>query len=116
MQSDNTTVVAYVNNFGGSKSVDCNDLAKEIWLWCIGTHIWLSTVHIPGVSNVVADRKSRSFDDQIEWKLDERVFDDISSRFVSPEIDLFATRLHAQLHCLYLGIQIQMRKKWMHFP
>ena len=39
VQSDNTTAVAYVSNFGGSKPVDCNDKAKEIWLWCIRRHI-----------------------------------------------------------------------------
>ena len=31
IQSDSTTTVAYVNAMGGIKSIDCNDMAKQIW-------------------------------------------------------------------------------------
>ena len=27
--------VAYINNMGGSHSKPCNNLATQIWLWCI---------------------------------------------------------------------------------
>ena len=32
--TDNTTAVAYIHNMGGSHSIACNDMAREIWLWC----------------------------------------------------------------------------------
>ena len=82
---------------GGVKSVACNELAKEIWAFCIERNIWLSAVHLPGVQNVVADRLSREFNEQVEWQLDKQVFARICNKFGMPEIDLFASRLNAQL-------------------
>ncbi len=48
VQSDNTTAVAYINSMGGIKSESCNDMASQIWEWCITKQIWLSACHIPG--------------------------------------------------------------------
>ena len=95
--SDNTTAVSYINNMGGYKSVDCNEMAKTIWSWCIENNIWISCTHIPGRSNVQADKKSRNFNDQLEWKLNEYVFRNIVSHWGKPNIDLFASRLNFQV-------------------
>ena len=40
---------------------------------------------------------SRKFNDNIEWTLDKNVFDNIVRLYGLPEIDLFASRLNAQL-------------------
>jgi len=64
IKSDNTTTVAYINHMGGSQSEFCNDIAREIWEWCISRSIWLSATHIPGTSNTEADLESRHFTDQ----------------------------------------------------
>lgn len=93
---DNTTAVAYINHMGGSKSKDCNEQAKQIWDWCIERSIWLSAVHLPGVQNTIADRKSRHFEEGTEWMLDTDVFKILQLQF-DPAIDLFASRLNAQL-------------------
>ena len=93
---DNTTAVAYISHMGGSKSHDCNGLAKELWLWCIARSIWVSVAHLPGVQNVTADRKSRHFQDETEWMLNEDIFHTLCDEY-NPEIDLFASRLNAQL-------------------
>jgi hypothetical protein len=47
------------------------------------------------VQNVTADRKSRVFEDETEWILNNKIF----SEFVEfdPEVDLFASRLNTQL-------------------
>ena len=97
VQVDNTTAVAYINDMGGSKSKDCNLLAKHLWGWCISRDMQVTAIHIPGASNKVADYKSRHFKVETEWKLDRKVFDGLCSRFGVPEIDLFASRLNAQL-------------------
>ena len=55
LQLDNTTAVAYVNNMGGSKSLELDQLAHELWGWSISREIWVSAVHIPGISNIDAD-------------------------------------------------------------
>ena len=93
---DNTTAVAYINHMGGSKSHACNELAKLIWDWCIHKNIWVSVVHLPGVQNTIADRQSRHFEEETEWMLNRDVFQHLQSRF-NLTIDLFASRLNAQL-------------------
>ena len=72
--SDNTTTVAYINNMGGSHSLHCNALKRDMWLWCIDKGIWPSAAHLPGSQNIQADRASRIFHDQTEWKLDQDIF------------------------------------------
>ena len=95
--SDNTTVVSYINEIGGCKSPQCYGLAKEIWEWTMARNIWLSAAHIPGCNNVSADALSRKFSMELEWMFSKQVFQKILSRFNNLEIDLFASRLNAQL-------------------
>jgi hypothetical protein len=45
---DNSTAVAYINNMGGCKSADYNEIAKSIWVWCIDNDVWISCTHLPG--------------------------------------------------------------------
>ena len=71
--TDNTTAAAYIRNMGGTRSIECNEMAREIWLWCKEKQIWLSVSHIPGVDNVLADAAFRVFDDTTEWKLQEAI-------------------------------------------
>ena len=63
---DNTTAVTYINNMGGSHSAICNSLATEICFWCIDKNLWISAAHLPGTSNVAADKASLVFCDQTE--------------------------------------------------
>jgi hypothetical protein len=97
LQMDNTTAIAYINNMGGMKSTELDTLARQVWQFCIQRNIWVFATHIPGSQNVVADRLSRKFDDNIEWKLDVTVFRELCTRWGKPDIDLFATRLNTQL-------------------
>ena len=39
LRIDNTCTIAYINNMGGIKSVECNSLAYDIWYWCINRDI-----------------------------------------------------------------------------
>ena len=94
IQSDNTTTVSYINAMGGMKSNDCNVMALQIWQWANSRNIWLSSCHLPGVDNVVADHESRNFDGSTEWSLNTKVFEDISNKWGPFQIDLFASRLN----------------------
>jgi len=94
LQLDNTTAVAYINNMGGSKSTELDNLAKELWEWAITRELWVSAVHIPGISNVDADEQSRHFHDKHEWCLNTVIFRDITAEYSDLNIDLFATRLN----------------------
>jgi hypothetical protein len=47
--SDNATAVAYINNFGGTKSVICNAIARDIWILAYDNDVWCTAVHLPGL-------------------------------------------------------------------
>ena len=94
--SDNTTTVAYLNNMGGTKE-KCNELARKIWYWYYKNNNWISSAHLPGKDNIIADKESRSIHDNTEWKLNPILFTCICQRWGTPTIDLFASRLNHQV-------------------
>ncbi len=47
---------------GGTKQL-CNELSHEIWLWCYKNNNWIMSAHLPGKTNIVADKESRSIHD-----------------------------------------------------
>ncbi|CAH3168659.1 unnamed protein product [Porites evermanni] len=95
--SDNNTAASYINYLEGCRSLECNSIAKDIWDWAIDKHIWLSAAHIPGSSNIDADQLSRNLNLDLEWKLSAPIFQRIVALFGKPDIDLFASRLNAQV-------------------
>ena len=95
---DNTTAVSCIMNMGTSHSKLCNHITFEIWEWCIRHSVWLSIAHIPGVANVLADKASRLNTYHTEWMLSRKIFaKSIAKLGVTPQIDLFASRLNYQL-------------------
>ena len=94
---DNTTAVAHVNAKGGTKSLTCNAVARQLWMCCLDRQIWLSAARVAGTINIEADHESRVFSDRIEWMLDTHVLRKITQALGVPDIDLFASRLNAQL-------------------
>jgi len=90
IQLDNVTAVSFISNMGGTRSLACNKVASEIWLWCIPKNIWLSATHIPGIQNETADRLSRKVIDRTEWQLNPSVFKQLIKPWGRPKIDLFA--------------------------
>lgn len=93
---DNTTAVAYVRQQGGSRSLKCNAIARDILQFCLTRNIWLSVSHIAGVDNVLADKESRVFNDQTEWMLDPEVYRDLTLCLGVPDADMFASRINHQ--------------------
>ena len=55
-----------LNNMGGTISDNCNNLAKDIWKFCMKEKVCISAEHIPGCQNYMADFMSRSFNDNTE--------------------------------------------------
>ena len=97
LELDNTTAIAYINHMGGSKSEELNQLAYDLWDWCRMHNIWVTAAHIPGVQNVIADRRSRRFKDEHEWQLNKPAFQQILHNYPDLKVDLFASRLNYQL-------------------
>ncbi|XP_022780164.1 uncharacterized protein LOC111321522 [Stylophora pistillata] len=81
---DNTTAIAYINKMGG-KMQKCNEITKQLWLWCMDRNIWLSAAHVPGKENTVADRESRiSTNSDLEWQLNPQIFIPLYHSGVNP--------------------------------
>ena len=99
--SDNTTTVCYINNMGGSKSRAFNTIAKKIWQFALERNNFLSSTHLPGKQNMLADT-SRVFNDRTEWMLHQDIFQKLSLLRGPFEIDLFASRLNKQV-CTYVS-------------
>jgi len=96
--SDNTTVVAYVNKQGGTRSASLNAQASGLIRWTAGRDIELRARHIPGNRNVLADRLSRpGAAISSEWMLHRDLFRQITRVRWIPTVDLFATRWNAQV-------------------
>jgi len=95
---DNTSAVSCINKMGSSKSGKLNSIGKELWMWCIDRHIWLSAAHIPGKQNIVADSESRHINVDTEWMLNKALLTDSLKILHSvPTIDLFASRINFQM-------------------
>ena len=94
IKSDNTTAISYINKKGGTHNMVLNDMAVDIWEYCIDMGVHITAAHIPGIHNVLADTASREFRDSAEWAIPQSNFDKITHRFGIPDIDLFASRLN----------------------
>jgi len=84
------TAVHYINNMGGQHSQSCNQIAKDIWHFCLGQNISLETAFISGVENVKADCLSR-LNSNTELSLNDRSFNMIQATVGNIDVDLFAS-------------------------
>jgi len=96
IMTDNTVTMMSINKQGSTASESCDNVARQIWLWALKRNIWLSAVYCPGKLNVEADLASRKFNDDTEWSLDQKIFQDICTHFGTPSVDVFASRLNAK--------------------
>ena len=94
LNMDSSTAVAYINHKGGTHSPELLQVALQLWNWCIQRNLFIIAYHVPGKTNVVADRESREFIDNSDWKMDPII---ISSFLRSCSTDLFVSRLTHQL-------------------
>jgi len=96
--TDNTTVVAYINKQGGTRSWELCALLWRLLVWCRQKNIVLTARHIPGCLNVIADQLSRKGQAlHTEWSLHPDIFRQICQQWGTPMIDLFATRFNNKL-------------------
>ncbi|KAK7105998.1 hypothetical protein V1264_017305 [Littorina saxatilis] len=98
VHSDNTTVVAYLNKQGGSRSLPLSHRACEMLVWCHKHGMVLSAKYLPGKLNVLADSLSRSFKVMhSEWTITHQALLRLWAQVEKPPIDLFATRFSRRL-------------------
>ena len=98
IRSDNSTVVALINNQGGTRAPSLSERAEEILLWAHSRGWSLSARHVAGSANILADLLSRP--DKIiqtEWTISHQALERIWSVWEKPMIDLFATKFSRRL-------------------
>ena len=96
--SDSQVEVQIINKMVTTKSSICNDVAKNIWLFCVKNKIWITAAHIPGAENVIADYESRKSYKDAEWMLNPEIFQNAMKHLqFKPDLDCFASRLNTQL-------------------
>lgn len=97
LRSDNTTVVACIDRCASTK-LSLLTIIEQIFEWANLKNITLSAEYIKGTENIDADRESRIKNIDTEWMLDRKIFSALCDKFFVPDLDLFASRINAQLH------------------
>ena len=93
--SDNITAIAYIRNKGGP-SPKLSKLAIAIWAEAEKLGLSITCRHLAGVSNITADRLSRS-PDKHNWMLHPNLFALLDELWGPHSIDRFATFQNAQI-------------------
>ena len=85
---DNWSTVAYINHMGGTHSsqLPIVNLAIQFWLWVLKEGIVLMAKHIAGKNNVSEDWMSHAHRDQIDWMLNQKVYQKINQLWGSGSI------------------------------
>lgn len=96
VRTDNITTRAYINHQGG-RSRFLTELYRPLQLWLERTNTVLVASHLAGKLNKRADALSRWKRDRSDWRLNPRVFRRVDRMWGRHTVDLFATRLNAQL-------------------
>ena len=96
IRTDNTTAMACIERCSSTKP-HLLTMTEHIFNWASTRRITLSAAYIPGVENVDADTASRCKNTDTEWMLSPTVFSRLCRLFGTPKMDLFASRLNAQL-------------------
>ena len=92
------TAVPDIGKMGTSHSRQRNALSRAIWDWCLQHNVFLTTAHIAGKENSVADAESGKSRKDLEWSLNQNVFErGICQLGVKLTIDLFASRLNYKI-------------------
>jgi len=111
---DNSTTVIYVNALGGTKSPSCNQIAYDIWDWCVKNNTWLTATHIAGVENTKADKELRLSSDRTEWTLKREIFVQITTHWGTQKLTYLQLDLTHSSPSLSLGNLTQPHVLWMH--
>ena len=93
---DNSVSCSYISKLGG-RTPELDNIAREIWIWCIERKIHLTAAHVPGLDNCEADEESRTRNIDTEWTLKSQIFSEIVQTFPEITVDLFASRLNNQI-------------------
>jgi hypothetical protein len=93
---DNTTTIAYVNKFGGTRSQALLHLSRRIWNFCLQTDTRLHLQYVASAFNP-ADAPSRRMEAQLEWRIATKYFVHLDRKWGPHTVDMFAHRTNHHL-------------------
>ena len=96
IRTDNMTTMAYINHQGGRNRL-LTEIVRPLWEWALRTKTTIFATFIAGKMNERADRLSRVQRDRSDWMLNRKIFQRINQKWGPFTMDMFATRLNAQL-------------------
>ncbi|XP_045106652.1 uncharacterized protein LOC123501712 [Portunus trituberculatus] len=94
---DNVTAVHCIQRQGTARSRQLLALSEDIFAEASLRQLSLSAKFVPGQENTWADALSRFRGSSVEWRLRPRVFDSLTLRYGTPQVDLFDSSDTAQL-------------------
>ena len=97
VHSDSAMAISYVSKLGGMDHLGWDQIARDIWKLAQDNNFWLLVSFVPGQENVEADTESCARNPFLEYTLPKDAFIAITHVCGFPQIDLFASRLNAQL-------------------
>ena len=92
VQVDNKVALAYLLNVGGTRNPQLLKISKSIWNYLLSHQITITAEYLPSRLNVRADWESRNATDSSDWKLNKKMFLNITKLLGAPSVDLFASR------------------------
>ena len=93
---DNTTTIAYVNKFGGTRSQALLHLSRRIWNFCLQTDTRLHLQYVASAFNP-EDAPSRRMEAQLEWRIATKYFVHLDRMWGPHTVDMFAHRTNHHL-------------------
>lgn len=96
LRIDNVTAISCINRMGSVQYSHFNKLSRQLWEWCEKRKITVFASYINTKENNEADALSRKKFQDTEWELNSYAFNEITSKFGLPDIDLFASRCNAK--------------------
>jgi hypothetical protein len=92
LYTDNVTTLKYARKFGGTSSIYLQELALQIQELINKFNLKIHFQHIPGMTNIQANRLSRRTTPLYEWKLPTKWFQRIQRKWGQRAVDAFAAR------------------------
>ena len=113
IHSGNTTAVSYISKMGGMMDFLKDKIARLVWQTAYDNNFWITISYIPGIQNL-ADFPSHALNPHLEWTLPKDCSVANTKCFGFPTVNLFASKLNAQLPNYVSGSPDLMHNKLMH--
>ena len=97
IKMDNIVALSYQVKMRGTRNQLLVQISKEIWEYLLDKGITITAEHFAGALNKEANMQSQTVKNSSEWKLNQVVFQKLCKSWLTPDIDLFTSRVSHQV-------------------